>query len=154
MAPPRCLVPSPTGAPQTAGTADASVSELKARLQSLQDHCLSNLSAGLEAIAAGDPPLAVQPATTPLDVAIAQSQELRELLEVFNATLGKTRDLIGSYNAMREQHRALLSDRSRLVELQQRLASIIDHRLAGLAKPRRPRTRGPARPGGWPRSRR
>ena len=44
------------------------VRELMARLRSLDEHCLSELTSGLEAAAAGDFTLDATPVTTPLDV--------------------------------------------------------------------------------------
>ena len=113
---------------------DASLSELKSRLASLHDHCLSNLTAGLDAASKGDLTVEVQPVTKPLDVSIAQDDETRALVELFNSMLGKAQGAIEAYNVLREQQRTALGDHSCLEDLQQRLTSLTEHCLTGLGE--------------------
>jgi len=113
---------------------NASLRELKLRLESLHDHCLSNLTAGLDAAAGGDLTVDVQPVTEPLDVSIAQDEETRARVELFNSMLTKAQGAIESYNVLREQQRAALGDQSCLEDLQQRLTSLTDHCLTGLGE--------------------
>ncbi len=105
--------------------------ELRARLRSLHDHCLTDLAAGLESMAAGDLTVEVRPVTDSLDPGAATG-EMRELVELFNAMLDKAGHAIAGYNEMREHQRTALGDRSCLDALQQRLGSLTDHCLTSL----------------------
>jgi methyl-accepting chemotaxis protein len=71
---------------------------LMTRLRSLDEHCLSDLSDGLEAAARGDFTRPATPVTTPLDV--KSSDELGRLSATFNAMLDKAQRSIGAYSAM------------------------------------------------------
>ena len=113
-------------------TQDASLHELKSRLTSLHDHCLTNLTAALTAVADGDLTVEVRAVTTPLDVSIAQDPDMRDLVELFNSMLGKAQGSIEAYNRMREQQRAALGDHSCLQDLQERLTSLTNNCLTGL----------------------
>ena len=77
------------------------VHELNDRLESLNAHCLQELSVGLEACADGDLTHAVMPVTTPVDV--ASTDELGHLSATFNEMLHKAQASVGSYNAMRDK---------------------------------------------------
>ena len=72
------------------------VRELMARLRSLDEHCLSELTAGLEAAAAGDFTRAT--VTTPL--AVRADDELGRLSTTFNSMLGKAQRSLEAYTAM------------------------------------------------------
>jgi methyl-accepting chemotaxis protein len=74
--------------------------DLKARLRSLDEHCLTGLGAGLTAAAEGDLTVDANPATNPL---AAAGQSLGELGEVFNSILSKAQGGVTSYNAMRRR---------------------------------------------------
>jgi len=75
------------------------VHDLGERLESLNAHCLHELSVGLEACADGDLTHAVAPRTTPVDV--RSDDELGRLSATFNEMLGKAQRSLESYNAMR-----------------------------------------------------
>ena len=76
------------------------VHQLSDRLTSLNEHCLNDLSVGLEACAEGDLTQAVVPVTTPVDV--NATDELGRLSATFNEMLGKAQAAVGSYNSMRD----------------------------------------------------
>jgi methyl-accepting chemotaxis protein len=118
--------------PVASAASDTALAQLKTRLGSLHDHCLTNLGAGLDAAARGDLTVDVRAVTEPLDVSIADDTQTRELLELFNSMLAKAQGAIESYNALREQQRAALGDHSCLIELQERLTSLTDNCLTGL----------------------
>ncbi len=111
---------------------DASALELKARLKSLHDHCLTDLSAGLDAMARGDLTVDVRPSTEPLALPADGAPEIRELAELFNSMLDKAQGAIASYNVMREEQRTAMGDHSSLQGLRERMASLTDHCLTGL----------------------
>jgi methyl-accepting chemotaxis protein len=75
------------------------VRDVAARLRSLDEDDLTNLSAGLDAAAAGDLTLAAASGTEAL--APEGRDELTELTDTFNSMLGKARQSIASYEAMR-----------------------------------------------------
>jgi methyl-accepting chemotaxis protein len=111
--------------------ADPVVAQLKERLTSLHDHCLTDLAGGLRAINDADLTRAVQPATAPID-ARSEDATVQELVDLFNSMLGVAQSAIADYNAMREDLRSALGDRSCLRELEPRLTSLTDHCLTGL----------------------
>jgi methyl-accepting chemotaxis protein len=111
----------------------ASSQELKERLRSLHDHCLTNLSNGLEAVRDGDLTVAVTPVTEPLDVSKASDAD-RELFELFNSMLAKAQATIENYNSVREQQARLLGEHSCIEALLQRLTSLSDNCLTGLGE--------------------
>jgi methyl-accepting chemotaxis protein len=119
--------------PQSAPTlaADPVVAQLKERLTSLHDNCLTDLAGGLRAINAADLTVAVTPVTTPIDAA-SEDPTVQELVQLFNGMLDKAQAAITDYNAMREDLRRALGDRSILNDLQPRLVSLTDHCLTGL----------------------
>jgi len=73
--------------------------DLQARLTSMSDNCLTNLGAGLGAMAQGDLTVDVQPVTHPLEV--QRGASLGELGELFNVMLGRAQGGLESYNATR-----------------------------------------------------
>jgi len=73
--------------------------DLQARLTSMSDNCLTNLGAGLGAMAQGDLTVDVQPVTHPLEA--QRGQTLGELGELFNVMLGRAQGGLESYNATR-----------------------------------------------------
>jgi methyl-accepting chemotaxis protein len=111
---------------------DPAIAELKARLKSLDDVCLTNLEKGLGGIAAGDLTVEVHAATTPI-TAKARSGEVQELIDVFNSMLGRAQAALESYEVARKQLRAGLGDRSCLADLEQRLTSLDEHCLTNLS---------------------
>jgi methyl-accepting chemotaxis protein len=73
---------------------------LRERLESLRDHCLTDLQAGLNAMAAeGDLSRAIAPVTTP--VHIRGGDEIAALGEIFNDMLDQAQATLAAYNAMR-----------------------------------------------------
>ena len=110
---------------------DPVVAQLKDRLTSLHDNCLTELAGGLRAINAADLTVAVTPVTAPID-ATSEDPTVQELVQLFNGMLDKAQAAITDYNAMREDLRRALGDRSILGELAPRLISLTDNCLTGL----------------------
>jgi methyl-accepting chemotaxis protein len=75
------------------------VRAVRRRLQTLHDHCLTELAAGLEACADGDLTREVVSSTQPTEV--RSNDELGRLSATFNDMLGNAQGSIESYNAMR-----------------------------------------------------
>jgi methyl-accepting chemotaxis protein len=73
--------------------------DLQARLTSMSDNCLTNLGAGLGAMAQGDLTVDVQPVTHPLEA--QRGASLGELGELFNVMLGRAQGGLESYNVTR-----------------------------------------------------
>ena len=105
--------------------------ELRARLRSLHDHCLTNLVAGLDAMNRGDLTVHVAPATKPITTR-SEDPETQELVDLFNSMLAKAQTALEGYNGVRETMRSALGDQSCLEDLQERLTSMSDHCLTGL----------------------
>src|SRR4051794_18822343 len=110
---------------------DPVVAQLKDRLTSLHDNCLTDLAGGLRAINSADLTVAVTPVTAPID-AVSDDARVQDLAELFNIMLDKARAAIDHNNPTREDLRRALGDRSILVEPQPRLVSLTDHCLTGL----------------------
>jgi methyl-accepting chemotaxis protein len=77
------------------------VHALRGRLESLDEHCLENLTAGLEACADGDLTRHVETETEAVQV--RSSDELGRLAATFNQALAKVQRSVASYNAMRDR---------------------------------------------------
>jgi methyl-accepting chemotaxis protein len=77
------------------------LSDLTARLNSLNDNCLTGLGDGLAAVAGGDLTVDARPVTRFLEP--QPNARLGELGEVFNSMLAKAQGGLESYNAMRNQ---------------------------------------------------
>ena len=116
--------------PEPAGP-DPTAQELKLRLRSLHDHCLTNLVGGLDAMNQGDLTVRVDPRTTPIE-SRAADPETQELVDLFNSMLAKAQTALEGYNGVRETMRAALGDHNCLPALQDRLNSMSDHCLTGL----------------------
>jgi methyl-accepting chemotaxis protein len=84
------------------------VKALGIRLTSLDDHCLTGLSVGLEAAASGDLTHAITPKTTPVEV--NSTDEIGRLSTTFNTMLAKAQAGIEAYNAMRTNLSAIISE--------------------------------------------
>ncbi len=84
----------------------AGISRLGDRLRSLDEDDLCDLTAGLEAVAAGDLTHTVAGVTEPLDE--RSRDELGQLQATFNRMLGRVRAGIESYTAMRAQTAKLI----------------------------------------------
>ena len=120
---------------------DPAIAELKSRLKSLDEICLTNLERGLGGIAAGDLTVEVHPATTPI-TAKARSGEVQELIDVFNSMLGRAQTALESYEVARKQLRTGLGDQSCLIELEERLTSLDEHCLTNLGAGLQAMTKG------------
>jgi methyl-accepting chemotaxis protein len=120
---------------------DPAVRELKNSLRSLDDHCLTDLIAGLDAMNRGDLTVAVHPATKPV-TARSADPETTELIERFNSVLEKAQTALEGYNEIRETLRSALGDESCLGELPGRLHSLTTHCLRGLGEGLEAMTRG------------
>jgi methyl-accepting chemotaxis protein len=102
------------------------------RLESLEQNCLTSLLAGLEAMSAGDLTVEVTPVTAPLES--TGNPVVDELADVFNRMLGKAQQALAGYNAVREDLRGRLGDRSILADLDARLASLDNNCLTSLGQ--------------------
>src|SRR5215470_9412360 len=120
-------------APPPALADDPVLQQLKQRLTSLHDNCLTNLADGLHSVADGNLTVAVKPVTSPID---ARSDEpvVQELVDLFNSMLDKAQAALSDYEAMRSQLRAGLGDHSCLHDLEARLTSLSDNCLTGLGE--------------------
>jgi methyl-accepting chemotaxis protein len=107
--------------------------ELRERLRSLHDNCLTGLAAGLEAMGDGDLTLVVTPVTAPI-VSDSDDPDLRELVTLFNGMLDTAQAAIAGYNAVREQLARSLGDHSCIDDLQERLTSLSDNCLTALSE--------------------
>ena len=110
---------------------DPALLELKGRLRSLHDNCLTDLGAGLEAMTRGDLTVAVSPRTRPIESQV-DNPDVTELIGLFNSMLDKAQAALVSYNTMREDLRRHLGDQSSLDDLQVKLTSLSDNCLTGL----------------------
>ena len=106
--------------------------QLLERLESLEANCMTGLLAGLEAMQRGDLTVEVRPVTRHID-ATGGSAEIQAMVRVFNAMLTKAQAAVEGYNVVRERLRAALGDQSCLEDLEQRLASLDQNCLTGLA---------------------
>ena len=84
------------------------VALLSGRLRSLEDNCMTELAAGLGAVAEGDLTHAVTPVTTPIEV--KSRDEIGQLSNTFNGLLDKAQASVVSYNEMRGQVSAALGE--------------------------------------------
>ena len=114
-------------------TVDPAATELRARLRSMHDHCLTNLVTGLDAMTKGDLTYHVAPATKPITTR-SENAETQELVDLFNSMLAKAQAALEGYNTVREELRAALGDQSCLDGLQDRLTSLSSHCLTGLGE--------------------
>jgi len=109
---------------------EAGLEALRERLESLEGHCLTNLGAGLDAMARGDLTVDVQPATKPLEP--FGDPQVDALVEVFNRMLAKAQGGLELYNTVREDLRSKLGDQSKLNDLDARLKSLDGNCLTNL----------------------
>jgi methyl-accepting chemotaxis protein len=117
--------------PSAVVSPDAAAEELRSRLRSMHDHCLTNLVAGLDAMNRGDLTYHVAPATQPISTR-SENPETQELVDLFNSMLAKAQTALEGYNGVRETMRSALGDQSCLDGLQERLTSLSEHCLTGL----------------------
>ena len=108
------------------------VRRVLARLHHLRDDCVSDLTDGLAAVARGDNTVAVVPRTKPIER--VSSDEIGEIQVAVNEILGQTVASIAAYEAMREELRAALGDRSCLEQLVARLESLEANCLTDLGR--------------------
>lgn len=104
--------------------------ELYGRLASLEEHCLTDLDEGLQAVVDGDLTRSAHPVTRPL--LPPTDARLGRLGEMFNQMLARSRTALHSYDTMREELRVSLGDQSCLEELRSSLASLHRHCLRDL----------------------
>jgi methyl-accepting chemotaxis protein len=90
-------------------TVDPVIRELHERLRSLDENCLTNLGAGLEAMTRGDLTVEVRPVTNFID-ARATSPEVQGLVDVFNSMLRKAQGGLGLYEETRTQLAAMITE--------------------------------------------
>jgi methyl-accepting chemotaxis protein len=108
------------------------VRRVLARLHHLRDDCVTNLNDGLAAVARGDMTVAVEATTRPIER--VSSDEIGEIQVGVNEILEKTVTSIAQYNAMREELRVALGDRSCLEDLVARMESLQQHCLSDLER--------------------
>lgn len=77
----------------------SSLEDLRDRMRSLNDHCLTGLGTGLEAMASGDLTVTAEPVTTP--IVAAPGQHVGDLADVFNAMLAAAQGGLRAYDASR-----------------------------------------------------
>ena len=117
-----------------ASTSDAAVLDAVAeRLDSLNEHCVADLVAGLEAFSKGDLTVGVTPVTTPIDDRCGR-EAVDAIAEKVNALIAKVQASVGAYGAVREEYATALGDRSSLQDLQARLDSLTFNCLTGLTE--------------------
>jgi methyl-accepting chemotaxis protein len=104
--------------------------QLRERLHSLHDNCLTNLNDGLQSMADGDLSIEVLPKTTPIESPDGIS--IGEFGELFNAMLVKAQASLEGYNATREGFRVVLGDDSCVDSLRTRMISLDGNCLANL----------------------
>jgi methyl-accepting chemotaxis protein len=90
-------------------TVDPVIRELHERLRSLDENCLTNLGAGLEAMTRGDLTVEVRPVTNFID-ARATSPEVQGLVDVFNSMLRKAQGGLGLYEETRTQLASMITE--------------------------------------------
>jgi methyl-accepting chemotaxis protein len=82
---------------------DSCLADLRQRLTSLSDNCLTGLGTGLAAVADGDLTVDAEPVTRPI---VAEPGRVPgELAEIFNVMLDKAQAGLAGYNAMRARLR-------------------------------------------------
>jgi methyl-accepting chemotaxis protein len=84
----------------------SAVRKMLERLRGLDSHDLTDLSSGLQAIAAGDLTFDAHPSTEPIEN--PARDELGDMTRTFNQMLVKTNESLASYTTMREQLLAML----------------------------------------------
>ena len=100
------------------------------RLQSLDQNCLTDLLAGLDAMQEGDLTVEVLPQTEQLE--LSGDADLDALITVFNSMLTRAQRGLAGYNAVREELRGKLGDHSILADLDTKMRSIDEHCLVSL----------------------
>ncbi len=110
----------------------ADLEPLRQGLQSLDQNCLTDLLAGLEAMKAGDLTVEVLPQTALLNR--TGKPEIDVFVEVFNNMLGKAQAALAGYNDVRESLRAKLGDSSVIEELDAKMRSLDQNCLVSLGK--------------------
>ena len=89
----------------------APVRALNRRLRSLDEHCLQDLTTGLEAAAAGDLTIEAHTVTKPIEV--RATDEVGQLAQTFNTMLEKAQRSLVAYGVMRAELGSLLGEVSR-----------------------------------------
>jgi methyl-accepting chemotaxis protein len=84
------------------------VARLAAGMASLDEHCLTDLSAGLQAVASGDLTVDAVAVTSP--VPVDSTDEIGRLSNTFNTMLGRAQQSITSYQTMRGQLSGVLTE--------------------------------------------
>jgi methyl-accepting chemotaxis protein len=120
-------------APAASWADDPVAVQLTERLQSLNDNCLTDLVAGLDAMRSGDLTVRVDPVTTPID-AVSGDAALDGLVALFNEMLAKAQTALAGYNDVREAMRASLGDRNCVGDLEARLESLTANCLTNLGQ--------------------
>ena len=122
------------GAPEPAVVDDAQdIIELKQRLHSLNDDWLGNLVACLKGMQAGDMTRHLATTVQPLS-GTSDDQDVLALIEIFNSTVRRANEASMGYNALREQLRRALGDRSCLEDLDAGMRSLGTNDLSELSE--------------------
>ncbi|MFA9270894.1 MAG: hypothetical protein ACEQSX_09060, partial [Baekduiaceae bacterium] len=122
------------------GTPDTTTSEpdpalvaVRDRLESLYEHCLTDLEGGLRAMAEGDLTREVRAVTEPIGL-VAEDPFVADLVELFDRMLGRVQESLASYEALRAELQRVLGDTSCLAGLEVRLKSLSDNCLVSLGE--------------------
>jgi methyl-accepting chemotaxis protein len=117
--------------PAVDGAAD--IAELKQRMHSLNDDWLATLVANLKATQNGDLTRHLATTVQPLS-GTSDDEDILAIIEIFNSTVRKANEASMSYNALREQLRHALGDRSCLLDLEAGMRSLATSDLNDLAE--------------------
>jgi methyl-accepting chemotaxis protein len=108
----------------------SSLTDLRTRMVSLDQHCLQDLGGALKAISEGDLTQELLPQTAPIDVAPGAYAGV--MTDTFNSMLTRAQGGLAQCNEMREKLRGSLGDQSCLDDLTDRLNSLNDNCLTAL----------------------
>ena len=112
---------------------DPALVAVRDRLESLDEHCLTDLEGGLRAMAEGDLTREVRAVTEPIEL-VPDDPFVSELVGLFDRMLTRVQASLASYEALRADLRRVLGDESCLAGLEVRLQSLSDNCLVSLGE--------------------
>lgn len=112
---------------------DPALVAVRDRLESLDQHCLTDLEGGLRAMAEGDLTREVRAVTEPIEL-VPDDPFVSELVGLFDRMLTRVQASLASYEALRADLRRVLGDESCLAGLEVRLQSLSDNCLVSLGE--------------------
>jgi methyl-accepting chemotaxis protein len=86
----------------------SSLHEVRGRLSSLSDNCLTELEAALSSMAGGDLTVGVAPTTAPIEP--REGLQLGDLADIFNRMLGQVQSSVTAYNETRVKVAAMVQE--------------------------------------------